>query len=73
MIARLTSDNQLTLPTAVLSEFPGIEYFDVTADRGRIVLMPVRPSRTAGVRARLAELGTSDDDIAEAVTWARRS
>ena len=57
MIARLTSDNQLTLPTAVLSEFPGIEYFDVATDRGRIVLVPVPLSRADAVRARLADQG----------------
>ena len=73
MIARLTSDNRLTLPTSVLTEFPGIEYFDVTTDRGRIVLMPVRPSRADAVRARLADLALSDADVGEAVTWARRN
>ena len=73
MLAKLTSKNQLTLPKAVVSSFPGAEYFDVTEDRGRIVLTPVRLTRADAVRSKLAELGISDDDVAEAVAWARRS
>ncbi len=73
MLAKLTSKNQLTLPKAVVSSFPGAEYFDVTEDSGRIVLTPVRLTRADAVRNKLVQLGISDDDIAEAVAWARRS
>ena len=73
MLAKLTSKNQLTLPKAVVSSFPGAEYFDVTEDSGRIVLTPVRLTRADAVRNKLAELGISDTDVAEAVAWARRS
>ncbi len=72
MLAKLTSKNQLTLPKAVMSTVEGAEYFDVIAENGRIVLTPVRISQPNAVRSRLAELGLSEDDIAEAVTWARR-
>lgn len=30
MRAQLTSENQLTLPKAIMSNFEGVEYFDVT-------------------------------------------
>ena len=73
MLAKLTSKNQLTLPKAVVSSFPGAEYFDVTEDSGRIVLTPVRLTRADAVRNKLVELGISDTDVAEAVAWARRS
>ena len=73
MLAKLTSKNQLTLPKAVLSDFKDIEYFEVTEENGRIVLTPVRLARAGAVRAKLAELGLSEADIAEAVAWSRRA
>ena len=73
MLAKLTSKNQLTLPKAVLSDFKDIEYFEVTEENGRIVLTPVRFSRAGTARAKLAELGLSEADIAEAVAWSRRT
>ncbi|MDE0214413.1 MAG: AbrB/MazE/SpoVT family DNA-binding domain-containing protein [Deltaproteobacteria bacterium] len=72
MLAKLTSKNQLTLPKAVVSDLKGYEYFDVTKEMGRIILTPVRLSRVEAVRAKLAELGVDEDDVAKAVDWARR-
>ncbi len=72
MLAKLTSKNQLTLPKAVIAEFQGSEYFDVTKENGRIVLTPVRVNRANAVRAKLAELGMSETDVADAVAWARQ-
>ena len=71
MLAKLTSKNQLTLPKAALSACQGTEYFDVTEDNGRIVLTPVRINRADAVRAKLADLGMTEADVAEAVAWAR--
>ncbi|MDE2927233.1 MAG: AbrB/MazE/SpoVT family DNA-binding domain-containing protein [Acidobacteriota bacterium] len=72
MLAKLTSKNQLTLPKAVIADFQGSEYFDVTNENGRIVLTPVRLTRAGAVRAKLAELNISKADVADAVAWARR-
>ena len=69
MLAKLTSKNQLTLPKAVLSSCEGTQYFDVTEDNGRIVLTPVRLNRANAVRAKLADLGITEDDVADAVAW----
>jgi hypothetical protein len=71
MLAKLTSKNQLTLPKAILSFCEGTQYFDVSEERGRIVLTPVRINRADAVRAKLADLGITEDDVAEAVDWAR--
>ena len=71
MLAKLTSKNQLTLPKAVTAAVEASEYFDVVAENGRIILTPVRVNRADAVRARLAELGLTDKDLADAVTWAR--
>ncbi len=72
MLAKLTAKNQLTLPKAALSSCQGITYFDVTEDNGRIVLTPVRLNRADAVRAKLADLGISEDDVTAAMTWARK-
>ena len=71
MLAKLTTKNQLTLPKAVIASVEGTEYFDVTEENGRIMLTPVRVNRADAVRAKLAELGLTEADIADAVAWAR--
>ena len=73
MLAKMTSKNQVTLPKRVIAAVPSSEYFDVTEENGRIVLTPVRINRADAVRAKLAELGLSGTDVAEAVAWARRA
>ena len=72
MLSKLTSKNQLTLPNSIISEFPGVEYFDITKEDGRIVLTPVIIAQADAVRTKLAELGVTEADIAEAITWARK-
>lgn len=72
MLAKITSKNQLTLPKSVVAAVGPVEYFDVETRNGAIVLTPVRIQRGDAVRAKLAELGLRDDDIADAVAWARK-
>ena len=72
MLAKLTSKNQLTLPKSVVEAVGTTEYFDVEVHKGQIVLTPVRIQRGDAVRAKLAELGLTDDDVSEAVRWARK-
>jgi hypothetical protein len=73
MLAKLTSKNQLTLPKAITRDLGPVEYFDVEARDGRIVLTPVRLQRGDAVRAKLAELGVRETDIEGAVAWARKA
>lgn len=76
VLAKITSKNQLTLPksiTQALAQTAGpVEYFDVQAANGQIILTPVRIQRGDAVRAKLAELAISDADVADAVAWSRR-
>jgi hypothetical protein len=72
MLAKLTAKNQLTLPKAALSACRDARYFEVTEENGRIVLTPVRLNRADAVRAKLADLGLAEKDVAEAVTWSRK-
>ena len=71
MLAKITSKNQLTLPKSVTQAVGATEYFDVEARAGQIILTPVRIQRGDAVRAKLAELELTDDDMAAAVAWAR--
>lgn len=73
MLARLTSNNELTLPEEVVCAFEGVEYFDVAEDGGRIVLTPVRPSRADDVWDKLVDMGLTEADVADAVVWCRQS
>ena len=71
MIARLTSENQLNLPESIVSEFDGIEYFDITKESGRLVLTPVQLTGIERVWQKIEERGITEQDISDAVKWAR--
>ena len=73
MLAKLTSKNQLTLPKSITQEIGSVEYFEVTVQNGQIILTPVRIQRADAVRAKLASLNLTEEDITYAVTWARQS
>lgn len=72
MLAKMTAKNQLTLPKSITAAVGSTEYFEVEARNGQIVLTPVRIQRGDAVRAKLAELGLDEGDIADAVQWARQ-
>jgi bifunctional DNA-binding transcriptional regulator/antitoxin component of YhaV-PrlF toxin-antitoxin module len=73
MLAKLTSKNQLTLPKRIKKEIGDAEYFDVKVVDGQIILTPVRMQSANAIRAKLAALELSEQDIADAVAWARKS
>lgn len=71
MLAKRTSKNQLTLPKAVVEATGAVDYYEVTIEGGRIVLTPVRLQRADAVRSKLQDLGISEQDVQDAVSWAR--
>ena len=71
MLAKITAKNQLTLPKSLTQAVGATEYFDVEARNGQLILTPVRIQRGDAVRAKLAELDLTADDMAAAVAWAR--
>jgi hypothetical protein len=73
MLAKLTVKNQLTIPKAVVKNFAGVEYFDVSTDGSAITLKPLRPSRIEEVWAHLEKLGITEQDVSDAVAWARQT
>ena len=72
MLAKLTSQNRVTLPKSVMADFPGTEYFEISSEDGRIVLTPVRLARIGEVQRKLKEIGITEADVADAVKWARQ-
>ncbi len=77
MLVKKTSKNQITLPKEVLKNFPEAEYFEVKAEKDRIVLIPVRtiPSSITleKIREKIKKAGLTEKDVEEAVKWARMS
>jgi hypothetical protein len=71
MLAKLTVKNQLTLPKAVAKQFAGIEYFEVSTDGAVITLKPHKNNSVEEIWAHLERLGITDQDIDDAVKWAR--
>jgi bifunctional DNA-binding transcriptional regulator/antitoxin component of YhaV-PrlF toxin-antitoxin module len=71
MLAKLTVKNQLTLPKAVISRFGDVEYFDVTTDGSSITLRPLQRSRADEVWDKLEKLGITEQDVTDAIEWAR--
>ena len=75
MLAKLTAKNQLTLPKRALEALGTSStptYFNVAVEEGRIILTPARIGSADAVRRKLAELGITEGDVADAVAWARR-
>lgn len=72
MLAKKTSKNQLTLPKAIVERFPGVDYYEVTAENDAIVLRPVRTGSAEAVWRKLESLGIKETDVEYAVRWARR-
>jgi hypothetical protein len=73
MLAKLTTKNQLTLPKAVATRFSGVEYFEVSTDGRSITLKPFQRSRIEEVWAHLEKLGITEQDVNDAVAWARET
>ena len=73
MLAKKSETNQIDLPESVVSRFPGVEYFDVVEEGGRIVLVPLDAAAADEARARLESEGITEGEVREALQWARES
>jgi hypothetical protein len=76
MLAKKTSKNQLTLPKEIVGNFPGIDLFDASVEDNRIILTPVKVTPLTAsldsIREKMRQLGIDENDVAEAVGWARK-
>jgi len=71
MLAKKNAENQLLLPKEVADLFLDTDYFDIEVENGRIILKPIQPSRLEQVRDKIAALGITEEDIRDAIAWAR--
>ncbi|RLA87469.1 MAG: AbrB/MazE/SpoVT family DNA-binding domain-containing protein [Deltaproteobacteria bacterium] len=74
MLTKRTSKNQITIPKAIAEKFKDVEYFRVTEEGGRIILTPVTLTEAnvlERVREKIKKLGISEEEVEEAVKWAR--
>lgn len=79
-LVKLTSKNQLTLPTDIVRDYPGITYFEVRETNAGILLEPVKTVKVresdavlSEARSRFKKLGLNEKDIEDAVKWAREN
>ena len=77
MLAKKTSKNQITLPRDAVRQFPGVDYFEVTVEQNQIRLAPVKLASATPflqkVRKKIADLGIEENEVAQAIRWARRN
>jgi len=75
MLAKKTSKNQVTLPKAIVQQIPDTEYFDVSIQKGAVLLKPVVVSvageQLRAVQEKVQALGLTEDDVEGAIRWAR--
>ncbi|KFZ45212.1 AbrB family transcriptional regulator [Smithella sp. SC_K08D17] len=72
MLVKRITKNKLTLPKAVVAATGEADYYDVITENGRIILTPLRIQKADAVRSKLAELGITQDDVKDAISWARK-
>ena len=71
MLTKRTSKNQVTIPKAVLQAVGETDYYEVSTQNGKIILTPVQLQQAEAVRAKLESLGLTEQDMTDAVSWAR--
>ncbi len=77
MLCKRTYKNQVTIPKKVMEKFADAEYFEATAEEGKITLTPVEisPRGKSGldkIRKKMSALGVTSRDVDEAIAWARK-
>ena len=71
MPARITIRNPFTLPGKGTGDPRPVEHLEVATLNGQVVVTPARIERAGAVRAKLAELDLTAQDVRDAVTWVR--
>ena len=72
MRAKLKDGNQLILPDELASALQGVEYLDIEEKFDCLVLKPVKRTALDDIHEKIEKLGITEQDIADAVAWARR-
>ena len=70
-VAILTAGNQLILPDSLVAAYPEATCFTVVDEGNRIILTPVPPGSVKDAWAKIAAQNLTEQDLADAVQWAR--
>ena len=73
LVAVFTDENRLVLSSEAVSELQlqNGDYFEVQIRDDSIVLTPIRAPTKETIWAKIAALGITEEDVADAVKWAR--
>ncbi len=72
MLVKRITKSKLTLPKAIIEATGDADYYDVITENGRIILTPLRIQSEDVLRSKLAEIGITQDDVKDAISWARK-
>lgn len=72
-VAILTAGNQLILPDSLTAAYPEVTCFTVVDEGERIILIPVPPGSIKAAWEKIAAQDLTEQDIADAVRWAREN
>lgn len=73
MLARLTEQGVLVLPQAVLQEVGNPTHFRIQISDGQLILTPETPQILERVATHIEALGISQQDVSDAIEWARNN
>jgi hypothetical protein len=77
MLAKKTVKNQITLPKSIVEKLPATDYFEVNLRGEEIILRPVvieaKGIKLQRVRNKMKALGLTEEDVAAAIRWARKT
>jgi bifunctional DNA-binding transcriptional regulator/antitoxin component of YhaV-PrlF toxin-antitoxin module len=73
MLAKITTKNQITIPKKIIDRMPDVKYFDVELKDGFIMMKPLKFYDTdlEQIRFKIKKLGLKQNNVAEAIKWAR--
>jgi bifunctional DNA-binding transcriptional regulator/antitoxin component of YhaV-PrlF toxin-antitoxin module len=73
MLAKITSNNQITIPKKILDQISDARYSEVEFKDGIVVLRPLKTHSTnqEAIRSKIQELGLNPGCVKEAIEWTR--
>ena len=73
MLAKVTEQGALVLPQGVLQEIGNPTQFRIKISDGQLILTPETPQILERVRTHIEALGISQQDVSDAIEWARNN
>ena len=70
-VGMLNDGNQIAIPKSIADAYADTSFFEITQEDGRLVLTPHQRNPQA-LHDHFAALGITEEDVADAVAWARR-